>query len=75
MVMATPLALAMRQLHTSPQPVNATDPGPRLCPCGNPAALGERWITEWFDASGIAEYWVVVYLCADHRARHWGEAH
>lgn len=45
------------------------------CPCGEPAAPGQIWTTEWYDRHGMVEYFVVTWLCPAHRARKVGRGH
>lgn len=54
-------------------PIAVAMKGERLlsgtCPCGEPAAPGQVWTTEWYDRHGMVERFVVTWLCAQHKAR------
>lgn len=47
--------------------------GPGVCPCGEPAAFGQIWATEWYDSTGLVEKYIILTLCAAHKARRHGE--
>lgn len=43
------------------------------CPCGEPRAVGQTWVTEWYDRIGLVERFELVSLCEKHKARKPGE--
>lgn len=49
------------------------DLGTGVCPCGEPAAFGQIWATEWYDSTGLVEKYIILTLCAAHKARRHGE--